>query len=191
MASSAKKAKATATQIQRATANKLGVARARRAGSPKRVTRRRRAGPKKAATRVPAQSVVPMLSYEDGVAALAWLHRAFGFEEIARYTEADGRLSHGEMRAGAGLIMLASPTPDYQSPKRHREVCDQARKWSTVPWIIDGVLVYVDDLERHFARAKAAGVEILFDIGQGPPGRRYRAEDIEGHRWFFFQKEDG
>jgi len=130
-----------------------------------------------------------MLSYEDGVAALAWLHRAFGFQEIARYTESDGRLSHGEMRAGAGLIMLASPTPDYHSPKRHREVCDQARKWSTVPWIIDGVLVYVDDLERHFARAKAAGATILSDIEQGPPGRRYRAEDIEGHRWFFFEKK--
>jgi uncharacterized glyoxalase superfamily protein PhnB len=132
-----------------------------------------------------------MLSYEDGVAALAWLHRAFGFQEIARYTESDGRLSHGEMRAGAGLIILASPTPDYQCPKRHREVCDQARKWSTVPWIIDGVLVYVDDLERHFARAKAAGATILSDIEHGPPGRRYRAEDIEGHRWFFFQREGG
>jgi PhnB protein len=132
-----------------------------------------------------------MLSYEDGVAALAWLHRAFGFQEVARHTESDGRLSHGEMRAGDGLIMLASPTPDYQSPRRHREVCDQARKWSTVPWIIDGVLVYVDDLERHFARAKAAGATILSAIERGPPGQRYRAEDIEGHRWFFFQREDG
>ena len=187
MASSAKKA--TATQRRRAATRKPAVTRERAAGR-KAVTRRRRAGPRKAATRVPAPSVVPMLSYEDGVAALAWLHRAFGFQEIARYTESDGRLSHGEMRAGAGLIMLASPTPDYQSPKRHREVCDQARKWSTVPWIIDGVLVYVDDLERHFARAKAAGATILSDIEQGPPGRRYRAEDIEGHRWFFFQKED-
>jgi uncharacterized glyoxalase superfamily protein PhnB len=187
MASSAKKATATKTRA----AARHTVTRERRAGRRKAVTRRRRAGPRKAAARTPVQSVVPMLSYEDGVAALAWLHRAFGFQEIARYTDSDGRLSHGEMRAGAGLIMLASPTPDYQSPKRHREVCDHARKWSTVPWIIDGVLVYVDDLERHFARAKAAGATILSDIEQGPPGRRYRAEDIEGHRWFFFQREDG
>ena len=135
--------------------------------------------------------VVPMISYEDGIAALEWLHRAFGFEEVTRMVEADGRLSHGEMMAGDGLIMLASPTPDYRSPKHHREACEQARKWSAVPWIIDGVLVYVDDLDSHFARAKAAGATILSEIESGPPGRRYRAEDFEGHRWFFFDKSEG
>jgi uncharacterized glyoxalase superfamily protein PhnB len=88
-----------------------------------------------------------MISYEDGIAALEWLRRAFGFREIARYAAPDGRLSHGEMAGGDGLIMLPSPTPDYQSPKRHREVCEHARRWSTVPWIIDGVLVHVDNLE--------------------------------------------
>jgi uncharacterized glyoxalase superfamily protein PhnB len=133
--------------------------------------------------------VIPMLSYEDGMAALDWLARAFGFDEIARQAWPDGRLAHGEMKAGSGLIMLASPTPDYECPKHHRENCDQARKWSTVPWVIDGVLVVVDDLERHFARAKAAGATILSAIEKGPPGRRYRAEDLEGHRWFFMQRE--
>ena len=78
--------------------------------------------------------------------------------------------------------MLASPTPDYQSPKHHREACDRARKWSTVPWIIDGVLVLVDEVERHFARAKAAGATILSEIEDDPPGKRYRVEDLEGHR---------
>ena len=126
--------------------------------------------------------------YKDGVAALEWLARAFGFRETARLTQPDGRLSHGEMLAGDGLIMLASPTPDYQGPRRHRQSCEQARKWSTVPWIIDGVLVYVDDLEGHFARAKAAGATILSGIETDPPGARYRVENIEGHRWFFFEK---
>ena len=158
-------------------------------------TRKRRAPARKATTtgkRRPTgntPSVVPMISYEDGIAALEWLHRAFGFRETTRLTTADGRLAHGEMEAGGGLIMLASPTPEYRSPKHHREVCEQARKWSTVPWIIDGVLVNVDDLDRHFTRAKAAGATILSDIEEGPPGRRYRAEDFEGHRWFFFEKD--
>jgi PhnB protein len=132
-----------------------------------------------------------MLSYEDGVKALEWLARAFGFQETARMTTPDGRLAHGEMRAGDGLIMLSSPTPDYRGPKRHRETCEQARLWSAVPWVIDGVLVMVDELDRHFARAKAAGATILSEIEEGSPGRRYRAEDIEGHRWFFFEKEGG
>jgi uncharacterized glyoxalase superfamily protein PhnB len=130
-----------------------------------------------------------MISYEDGIAALEWLARAFGFRETTRLTTPDGRLSHGEMQIGDGLIMLASPTPDYHGPKHHREVCEQARKWSEVPWIIDGVLVHVEDLDGHFTRAKAAGALILSGIEEGGPGRRYRAEDLEGHRWFFFEKE--
>src|SRR5262245_64197770 len=151
-------------------------------------TRKRRATRKRRHPERLAPSVIPMISYEDGIRALEWLARAFGFLETARLTAPDGRLSHGEMRAGGGLIMLASPTPDYRSPKRHRENCEQARKWSTVPWIIDGVLVYVSDLDQHFKRAKAAGATILSEIEEGFPGRRYRAEDFEGHRWFFFEK---
>jgi uncharacterized glyoxalase superfamily protein PhnB len=133
-------------------------------------------------------TVIPMISYEDGVAALDWLAKAFGFRERTRMVGEDGRLAHGEMEAGDGLIMLASPTLDYESPRRHRENCEPARRWSSVPWIIDGVLVYVPDLDAHFARAKAAGAHILSEIEAGGPGRRYRAEDPEGHRWFFFER---
>ena len=190
MGSSARKA--AATRKRRAGARKAATTRKRRAAGRKAATTRKR---RTAGTTVPAAgrtpSVVPMISYEDGIAALEWLGSAFGFRETARLTAPDGRLSHGEMQAGDGLIMLASPTPEYRSPKRHREACEQARKWSMVPWIIDGVLVYVDDLDRHFTRAKAAGATILSDIEEGPPGRRYRTEDLEGHRWFFFEKGEG
>lgn len=152
-------------------------------------TRKRRATRTAAGAERETPSVIPMISYEDGIRALEWLAAAFGFEETARLTTPDGRLSHGEMRAGDGVIMLASPTPDYRGPKRHRETCEQARRWSAVPWVIDGVLVYVDHLDGHFARAKTAGATILSEIEEGPPGRRYRAEDLEGHRWFFFDKD--
>ena len=131
--------------------------------------------------------VVPMLAYEDGAAALDWLSRAFGFRERTRYTEEDGTLSHGELEVGDGLVMLATPTPDYQGPKRHREMCEHARKWSEVPWVIDGVLVQVDNLDAHFAQAKEAGATILSEPEDTGHGRTYRAEDIEGHRWMFEQ----
>ena len=133
--------------------------------------------------------VIPMISYEDGIAALEWLEKAFGFRERSRLTSPDGSLSHGEMEAGDGLIMLATPTPDYESPRRHRQTCERARLWSAVPWIIDGVLVHVEDLDAHYERAKAAGAVILSEIEEGGPGRRYRTEDLEGHRWFFFERE--
>jgi len=184
MATAAKKA--AVTRKRRAAATKAAATRKRHAAGRKAATTRQR---RAAATSEP--SVIPMLSYEDGIAALEWLTKVFGFRERCRLSAPDGRLSHAEMQAGDGLIMLASPTPDYQCPKRHREVCAQARKWSAVPWIIDGVLVFVDDLDAHFTRAKAAGATILSSIEEGPPGRRYRAEDLEGHRWFFFEKDEG
>jgi PhnB protein len=133
--------------------------------------------------------VIPMLAYEDGPAALEWLARAFGFRETTRMVGPDGALAHGEMEIGDGVIMLATPTPDYQSPLRHRQVCAAARQWSSVPWVVDGVLVYVDDVDAHHARAVAAGARILSTPEPGPPARRYRAEDLEGHRWMFMQRE--
>ena len=162
----------------------------RKSADRTRVTRKRRRVVRQTGA-ASAPSVVPMISYEDGIAALEWLSTAFGFQEIDRITTPDGTLAHGEMKAGNGLIMLASPTPEYRGPKRHREVCEQARKWSAVPWIIDGVLVMVADVDRHFKRAIAAGATILSDIEEGPPGRRYRAEDLEGHRWFFVEADAG
>jgi uncharacterized glyoxalase superfamily protein PhnB len=57
-----------------------------------------------------------------------------------------------------------------------------------VPWVIDGCLVYVDDVAAHFARAKREGATILSEIEDGPPSPRYRAEDVEGHRWMFTQR---
>jgi uncharacterized glyoxalase superfamily protein PhnB len=135
-------------------------------------------------------AVIPMIAYENGPAAMDWLARAFGFREKARMTSADGRLSHGEMEAGEGLIMLATPSPHYQGPKRHRDECDPARRWSEVPYIIDGVLVYVENVDAHFQRARDAGATILSEIETGGPGKRYRAEDIEGHRWMFMERGD-
>ena len=137
----------------------------------------------------PDPQVVPMLAYENGPAAMDWLARAFGFFEITRMVGPDGRLSHGEMSTGeVGLIMLATPTPDYQSPKHHRETCKPAAEWSKVPYIIDGVLVHVENVDAHIERARAAGALILSEVESGGPGKRYRAEDPEGHRWMFMER---
>ena len=135
--------------------------------------------------------VIPMLAYEDGPTAMDWLTKAFGFDEVVRMVEPNGRLSHGEMMTGedsGGMIMLATPSPHYQSPRHHRERCEAAAKWSEVPYIIDGVLVYVEDVDAHFERARAAGATILSEVESGGPGKRYRAEDLEGHRWMFMQR---
>ncbi|HEY4249458.1 MAG TPA: VOC family protein [Lacunisphaera sp.] len=130
-----------------------------------------------------------MISYEEGVLAMEWLARAFGFQERIKMLDESGRLSHGEMSTGInGVIMLATPSGEYESPRHHREHCQQACAWQAVPWVIDGVLVYVDDADAHFVRAKLAGATILSELESGYPGRRYRAEDCEGHRWMFIER---
>lgn len=135
------------------------------------------------------QGVVPMLAYADGPAAMDWLGRTFGFVERERWLDEHGALSHGEMATDRGLIMLATPTPAYEGPRQHRSHCDAAAAWDTVPWLTNGVLAYVDDIDGHFARAKDAGATILSEIEAGPEGTRlYRAEDVEGHRWMFMQR---
>jgi len=136
-------------------------------------------------------AVTPMLAYENGVAALEWLSKAFGFRELTRMLGKDGRLAHGEMETGDGLIMMATPSPDYEGPAHHREHCEAARKWSAVPWVVDGVLVYVEELQKHYERAKAEGANILSEPETGPHGTLYRVEDIEGHRWMFMQQPVG
>jgi uncharacterized glyoxalase superfamily protein PhnB len=135
--------------------------------------------------------VVPMISYRNGAAAMDWLAHAFGFQERERWLDDQGTLTHGEMSTGGGMIMLATPTPLYEGPILHRSHCNAADAWSAVPWVVDGVLVYVDDVASHYVRAREAGARLLSGIETGPNGGMlYRTEDIEGHRWMFMQRSD-
>jgi uncharacterized glyoxalase superfamily protein PhnB len=134
-------------------------------------------------------AIVPMLSYEDVAGAASWLVEAFGFREELRYEEPDGRVSHVELRLGDGAVMLGNPSPHYESPKTHRQRCEAAARWSETPFVVDGVHGYVEDVGAHFERAKAAGAVILSEVEDTPYGdRRYRVEDLEGHRWMFAQR---
>ena len=137
------------------------------------------------------QEVIPMLSYENGIASLEWLKKAFGFEENTemRFVE-DGRLTHSELKAGKDRIMIATPTAAYESINKQRERDHLMDQWLSVPWIVNGLLVYVENLEEHFQSAKENGAEILSEIEEGFPGKRYRCADMEGHRWMFMQKEN-
>lgn len=137
---------------------------------------------------MPDQTVFPMMAYEDAALAMDWLVRAFGFVERRKMTDQQGRVVHGELELSGNIVMVASPTPDYQGPKRHAQNCEQARQWLKVPWVIDGVLVFVDDIDSHFIQAKREGAAMLSEIESGGPGRLYRAADLEGHRWMFVQR---
>jgi uncharacterized glyoxalase superfamily protein PhnB len=135
-----------------------------------------------------SQRIYPMIAYEDTAAAIDWLTKAFGFEERGeRYVMEDGTIGHAELDVGGERVMLATPNTDYQSPKTHRQSCGAAARWLDNPWVVDGLLVLVDDLDAHHAQAVAAGASVIRPVEEGPDGRLYTAEDLEGHRWMFQQ----
>ncbi|OHX20456.1 VOC family protein [Chromobacterium sphagni] len=57
--------------------------------------------------------VYPSLCYDDAVAAMEWLERAFGFERRFAVIE-DGRVHHSELSLGNAVIMVSSPQPERQ-----------------------------------------------------------------------------
>jgi uncharacterized glyoxalase superfamily protein PhnB len=116
--------------------------------------------------------IAPYLLYEDGAAAIEFLTRAFGFEEVMRMEEG-GVVNHAELRLGDDSVMLGDPGEDYKSPRN-------AGHYSSL------VHVYVDDVDAHYERAKAAGAEILMEPTDQEYGdRRYDAKDPEGQFWSF------
>lgn len=139
-----------------------------------------------------AQTVVPFIAYEDAAAAIEWLTNAFGFRENAdaRMTGDDGTIGHAELDVGDGsIVYLATPTPEYENPKHHRETCEAAARWSDNPWVIDGLCVQVADVDAHHARAARAGATVLRAPEDVAPAgiRLWSGEDVEGHRWMFVQ----
>ena len=131
-----------------------------------------------------------MLSYENCPAALEWLARTFGFRESARLPERDGRIGHAEMETDHGVVMLSSGPAGYQSPATRCKEYERIRESLVVPWVVGGVLVYVDRVDAHYERARSAGAKILSPPEDAPYGRLYRAEDLEGHRWIFMERTE-
>jgi uncharacterized glyoxalase superfamily protein PhnB len=122
----------------------------------------------------PARGEIARLSialyYEDPAAAARWLARVFKLGSWSGIP-AEGEDSEWiELHHGNVAILLFGLDGERgaDAPVSH------------MPW------VYVDDLDAHFAHAKAAGATIVSEIEQHGY-RAYTVEDMEGHRWTFAQ----
>ncbi len=122
-------------------------------------------------------AITPYLLYEDVGAALEWLSKAFGFRKFgAPMTRPDGKINHAAMKLGDDLIMMGYPGPRYKNPKR-------------LGHSTQSLYINIDDVDKHFARAKKAGAKMLARPANTAYGaRRYGAEDPEGHQWYFAQE---
>ena len=121
--------------------------------------------------------VVPCLFYDDVAAALKWLERAFGFG--TRFTSAgpNGQIVHAEVQLEDGVVMVgpASAQAHTHSPR-------------SLPGVSQSLYVYVDDVDAHCRRARAAGAQIVSEpVDKFYGDRVYAARDPEGHHWAFGQ----
>ena len=91
------------------------------------------------------------LFYQDPKAAIAWLEKAFDFELSMLLEDADGNLAHSQMSFGDSYVMIGQEwSADHKSPKSVGGKNTQT------------VNIHIDtDIDAHFARAKAAGAEII------------------------------
>ncbi|HLQ55553.1 MAG TPA: VOC family protein [Streptosporangiaceae bacterium] len=117
---------------------------------------------------VPDAAVIPVLTYPDVRAAVAWLTEAFGFAERVRI----GENHRAQLRFGRGAVIVADVRGDRCAPRPGE--------------VTHSVTVRVDDARAHCERARAHGARILmeptdFEYGE----RQYNAEDPAGHQWTF------
>lgn len=121
--------------------------------------------------------IIPALRYRDAAAAIDWLCAAFGFARKMVVPGEEGRIAHAELTLGNGMIMLGDVETAYGRLVAAPNKGEPATQ---------GIYVVVDDADSHYARAKAAGAEIVIDIRtQDYGGRDYTARDPEGHVWTF------
>jgi uncharacterized glyoxalase superfamily protein PhnB len=117
---------------------------------------------------VPPATVVPVLSYPDVRAAVAWLSAAFGFAEQTRI----GESHRAQMSIGAdGAVIVAERCG--AKPAQDDQVTHLVR-------------VRVENVSAQFERARGHGARVL----EPPTDREYgerdcTIEDVAGHRWQF------
>lgn len=123
-----------------------------------------------------APDIVPAITYSDLPRAIEWLERVFGFTERAeaRLTWSGGGMTWIEV--GSGLFKIATPNEAWPQSSS-----------ALTPGVV--MKVYVDDIDKHFSRAKAEGAKIIAELQDGFwGGRIYRALDHEGHQWEISQR---
>lgn len=129
--------------------------------------------------------------YKDANAAIEWLGKAFGFEVRLKVDGEGGIVEHCELVFGESVIMIAD--------ERRMKAMDRP---FVSPLSVNGantqsMMFYVDDVDAHCARSRAAGAKINYEPTVSDYGeeywvdKSYQAEDLEGHRWWFCQRLKG
>jgi uncharacterized glyoxalase superfamily protein PhnB len=121
------------------------------------------------------QTIFPILRYQDARSAIAWLCTTFGFTQLFSTPESGPFVRHAQLQLGTNIIMVGSVRPD-----------DGIRSPMAIGAATQALCVYVEDVDGHFQRARAAGAEIVSEPYTTDFGaREYHVRDSESHPWTF------
>lgn len=114
---------------------------------------------------------IPVLPYADIRAAHDFLIDVLGLDS-GGLVEHDGKVVHGEVRAGDRRFWLHEPSGGLTTPAH-------------VGSRTGGIVLHVADVDAHHARVRATGATIRREPTDEDYGQReYGVRDPEGHDWY-------
>ncbi|MBI4229521.1 MAG: VOC family protein [Planctomycetes bacterium] len=118
-------------------------------------------------------TATPYLIVKGAAEAIEFYKKAFGARELMRFAQPGGKVGHAEIKIGNSPIMLADEYPDmgYRGPK-------------SLGGTAVSILLYVEDVDRLFAQAIAAGGKVDRPVKDQFYGDRSGTlKDPFGHVW--------
>jgi PhnB protein len=113
------------------------------------------------------------LIVQGAASALEFYTKVFGATELFRMAQPDGKIGHAEIKIGDSIIMLADEHPEMHARS------PQSMGGSPV-----FILLYVEDVDRVFKAAVAAGAKVVLPVqNQFYGDRSGGVEDPFGHQW--------
>lgn len=116
-------------------------------------------------------SVTPYLIVDGAAKAIDFYKHAFEAEELLRMPMPDGKVAHAEIRIGDSPVMMADQQEEHRGPKS----CGGTPV---------SLMIYVEDVDRIFRQALAAGaVQQRPVVNQFYGDRSGTLVDPFGHVW--------
>lgn len=123
-------------------------------------------------------TIIPALRYRNAPAAIEWLCKVFGFEKQLVVPGANNTVAHAQLILGGGMIMLGSVQNTSEWGKLIKQPDEIGGFETQSPYVV------VADADAVYARATAAGAEIVRDIkDEDHGGRSFTCRDLEGRLW--------
>jgi uncharacterized glyoxalase superfamily protein PhnB len=127
-----------------------------------------------------SSTIIPCLRYRDAPRMIDWLCQTFGFEKQLVVPGDDGTIAHAQLTLGTGMIMVGSIRTETDWGRLIRQPDSIGGVETQSPYVV------VAEVDALYARAKAAGADIVMDLTDQPYGSRdFLCRDPEGHIWSF------